>query len=164
VLDEALIARHEPRLRDITRRFRLTPAQADDAIQNTWLRLLTATLRDPDALPFWLATTARRECLHLLQAHVREFPSDDPALGERVHAETPEDVLLAAERRAVVGRALAALPARRRALMRLLAAEEDYHEVSEQLAMPVGSIGPTRARALEQLRGNRELLELQRAA
>ncbi len=159
-----LVTRYEPLLRDITRRFRLTPAQADDAVQNTWLRLLTANLRQPEALPGWLATTARRECLRVLQAQVREHLSDDPSLGDSNAGETPEDAVLAAEQRAVVGRAVAALPGRRRALLTLLAFEEDYHLIGERLDMPVGSIGPTRARAFEQLRGNRELLELRRAA
>jgi RNA polymerase sigma factor (sigma-70 family) len=159
-----LVLRYEPLLRDIARRFRLTPAQADDAIQNTWLRLLTANLRNPDALAGWLATTARRECLRLLQSHVREQLSDDPNLGECGRQETPEEAVLAAERRDVVARALAELPGRRGALLTLLALDEDYDAIGERLAMPVGSIGPTRARAFQQLRGNRELLELRRAA
>jgi RNA polymerase sigma factor (sigma-70 family) len=159
-----LVIRYEPLLRDITRRFRLTREQADDAIQNTWLRLMTAQLRNPEALPGWLSTTARRECLRLLQSHVREQLSDDPALGEAAPGQSPEDAVLAAEARDVVARAVAALPGRRRALLTLLALEEDYDVIGEALDMPVGSIGPTRARALQQLRGNRELLELRRAA
>jgi RNA polymerase sigma factor (sigma-70 family) len=153
-------------LRGIARSYRLTPAAADDAVQNTWLCLLgaAAAIRRPEALAGWLATTARRECLRLLQSNVQELPTDDADLGDGSEPETPHDVLLAAERRAVVARAVATLPPRRRAVLTLLAAEEGYGVVGERLAMPVGSIGPTRARALEQLRFHPELRALCGAA
>jgi DNA-directed RNA polymerase specialized sigma24 family protein len=96
---------------------------------------------------------ARREALRHLQAPVREIPSDDPLLGEEHLADGPDARVLAAERRAVLARALATLPERHRRLMTLLAAEPplDYRTISADLAIPIGSIGPIRARRLERL-------------
>ena len=89
----------------------------------------------------------------------RLSPSDDPALGEGTAFAEPERALLDAERRAILRRALAVLPERQRELMTLLAADPsiDYCAVGERLAMPVGSIGPTRARGLARLREHPEL-------
>ncbi len=66
----------------------------------------------------------------------------------------PEAAVLAAERRATVHAALARLPERQHCLMRLLVLrpELSYEEAGRRLAMPVGSIGPTRARCLQRLR------------
>jgi RNA polymerase sigma factor (sigma-70 family) len=165
---ERLVARFDRMLRGITRSFRLSAWDADDVIQSTWLQFMQhgRALRQPEALSGWLATTARRQSLLLLQRHVREQLVDDPgyeAPGD--HAE-PDRELMASELREALHEALAELPDRQRELMRLLVQRPDlsYEEVSRQLAMPVGSIGPTRARSLERLRRAGKLQALQAAA
>ena len=165
---ERLVARFDRMLRGVTRSFRLSAWDADDVIQNTWLQFMQhgRALRQPEALSGWLATTARRQSLLMLQRHVREQLMDDPSYevpGD--HAE-PDRELLAAELHDAVHEALAELPDRQRELMRLLVERPDlsYEEVSRQLAMPVGSIGPTRARSLERLRRAGRLQALQLAA
>lgn len=156
-----LIARYERTLRGIVRSYRLQPSDVDDVVQITWMRSYQHInrLRDPTAIAGWLATTARREALRVLQAHVREDLSDDPELGNAPESDGAEEQVLAAEDRVVLGRAIAALPDRQRDLMNLLAMEPDanYQQISETLGMPVGSIGPTRARGLGRLRRDREL-------
>jgi RNA polymerase sigma factor (sigma-70 family) len=156
-----LVTRFEPRLREVVRAYRLGPADVDDVLQTTWLRLFTRVgqIREPDAIGAWLATTARRECLRLLQRPVRELLTADPEAGEPREQDGPETALLAAERRAALSRALATLPGRQRRLMALLASEPavDYERISQTLAMPTGSIGPTRARSLARLLGHPEL-------
>jgi RNA polymerase sigma factor (sigma-70 family) len=116
-------------------------------------------LREPADMASWLATVARRESLRLLQAPLREVLSDDPRLGDRAESDGPEAVLLAAERTAILARALATLPERHRRLMTLLASESelDYREISATLGIPVGSIGPIRARSLARLELHPEL-------
>jgi RNA polymerase sigma factor (sigma-70 family) len=165
---ERLVARFDRMLRGIARSFRLSAWDADDVIQNTWLQFMQhgRALRQPEALSGWLATTARRQSLLMLQRHVREQLTDDPYCdlpGD--HAE-PDRELLAAELRDALHGALAELPDRQRELMRLLVERPDlsYEDVSRQLAMPIGSIGPTRARSLERLRRTGRLQALQAAA
>jgi RNA polymerase sigma factor (sigma-70 family) len=157
----ALVARFERRLREVVRSYRLSAADVDDVLQTTWLRLFShlGQIREPTAVGGWLATTARRECLRLLQGPIREQLSDDPDLGESREQDGPETELLAAERRAVLDRALATLPERHRRLMTMLASDAapDYEHISQALAMPVGSIGPIRARSLARLLRHPEL-------
>jgi RNA polymerase sigma factor (sigma-70 family) len=163
-----LIERFDGSLRDIARSYRLAPTDIDDVMQATWLRLFKhiERLREPAGVAGWLATTTRRESLRRLQAPVREQLSDDPGLADRPHSEGPEDKLLAAERRAILARALATLPDRHRQLMTLLAADPalDYQQISAMLAMPTGSIGPIRARSLIRLARNPALQALRPSA
>jgi RNA polymerase sigma factor (sigma-70 family) len=160
----ALVDRLEPLLRHVVRGYRLSRADVEDVLQSTWLRLFEHLhqLRDPGAAGAWLATTARRECLRLLQTPLREVLTDDPELGGECPQDGPESVVLAAERSAILDRALSTLPERHRRLMTLLASESatDYVAIGGELAMPVGSIGPTRARCLARLARHPELIAL----
>jgi RNA polymerase sigma factor (sigma-70 family) len=159
-----LLGRFDRGLRAIARSYRLGTADVDDVVQITWERLYRqiGALREPAALGGWLATTTRREAMRVLQRHVREQLSDDPALGDVAEGSPPEAVVLAAEQRAVLGRALATLSGRQRDLLTLLAMEPDadYRHISTTLNMPLGSIGPLRARGLARLRRHRELRTL----
>src|ERR1700744_5296203 len=82
---EEIVRRFTGTVRAATSGFRLGRADAGDLLQTVWLRLLTNIdrLEDPGALRGWLATTARRESLRILQGQTREVPSDDPLLAER---------------------------------------------------------------------------------
>jgi RNA polymerase sigma factor (sigma-70 family) len=158
----ALVRRFDRRLRGMARSYRLAPADVDDVVQATWLSLLENfdALRNPAAIAAWLATALGRKAMRVLQQPMREQLSDDPRLGNRAIAEGPEAILLAAERRDVLAAALAALPERPRRLMTLLRYEPDvdYGQISRLLSMPVGSIGPTRARSLARLSRDQQLL------
>lgn len=150
-----LIAHFERRLRGVVRPYRLSACDVDDVLQTTWLHLFTHLdrIREPAAVGGWLMTTARRECLRLLQSPLREQLTDDPELCDDRAEDGPEAALLAAESRAALKRALDTLPERHRRLMTLLAsdAQPDYRQIGETLSMPVGSIGPIRARSLARL-------------
>lgn len=156
-----LVEHLDPGIRRIARSYRLAAADVDDVAQDTWLALLMHidSLREPAALRGWLATTARRAALRRLQRPMRELLSDDPRGGDQVHTEGPETELLAAERRAIFARAVATLPGRQRRLITLLAADPpcDYQTISALLDMPLGSIGPVRARSLQKLAENPQL-------
>jgi RNA polymerase sigma factor (sigma-70 family) len=165
---ERLVTRFDRLLRGVTRSFRLSSWDADDVIQATWLQFLEhgRTLREPAAVSGWLATTARRQSLRVLQRHVREHLTDDPAHGGPAGDAAPDDQLLATERRELLHDALAALPPRHKNLMRVLVTQPElsYEDVGRLLAMPVGSIGPTRARSLDRLRQSTKLQALQAAS
>ena len=83
----------------------------------------------------------------------REQLTDDPDVGDRQDAAGPEEHLLAAERRDALAGAIGALPERNRRLVTVLLTqpELDYRRLGEELSMPLGSIGPSRARALARL-------------
>jgi RNA polymerase sigma factor (sigma-70 family) len=150
-----LVRRFDRVLRHIARSYRLAPADVDEVVQTTWLELLEAIhrIREPAAIGGWLATVTRRNALRRRQMHVRERLTDDQQLGDRPDSDGPEASLLEAERRAALAGALAALPERHRRLLTVLLTQPalEYREVGELLGMPVGSIGPIRARALARL-------------
>jgi RNA polymerase sigma factor (sigma-70 family) len=152
-----LIDRYAVLIRSVCRAHRLCDADAEDVGQLTWLRAVEhiGRLRDPDRFGAWVGTTARRECLRVLQGRKRVVPTCDEVREPLFAAHVDEDeIALAAERRAAVRQALTALPERQRTLLRLLHSEREpsYDTISSRLGMPVGSIGPTRGRALERLR------------
>ena len=156
-----LVAHFDRLLRSIAVSYRLASADVDDVVQITWTHLFEHIdrIREPAAVAAWLVTTTRRESMRVLQKHVREHLSADPELGEGAAHATPDAVVFAAETRAVLGRAVAALPGRQRDLMTILAVQPDtdYRRISAALKMPVGSIGPTRARGLTGLSRDSEL-------
>jgi len=156
---DAIVERYAPLIWSICRRYRLDRPDADDVGQSVWLRLVDQLplIRDPAALPGWIATTTRRECGRLVSAprrrevlgyaqDVAEMPDPSPGAAD---AE-----VLVAERNAVLREAVRQLPPRCQELIGLLIADPPvpYADISSKLGIPVGSIGPTRARCLERLR------------
>jgi RNA polymerase sigma factor (sigma-70 family) len=140
----------------IARAHRLGDADAADVAQATWTALLThlGQLKDPDRVGAWLATTARRECLRVLGQARSIVPYGD----ELPELEAPEpqaiEGLEVDQRDAALWRSFRRLRETDQALLRLLMADPapSYGEISAALDIPIGSIGPTRARALERLR------------
>jgi RNA polymerase sigma factor (sigma-70 family) len=135
-------------------------------VQTTWLRLVEHLdrLQDPSRVGAWLATTARRECLRVLRDSARQVPTEE--LPETpVNAEL-DAALLAAERDRALWQAFGGLSERCQALLRILVADPppSYEEIGAALDMPIGSIGPTRARCLERLRGLAETAGVTRGA
>lgn len=142
----------------IARNHRLSQGDAADVSQTTWLRLVenVERIEDPCRVGAWLATTARRECLRVLRLSGRTVLVDDERELDRGDPEeAPVDTrMLRAEEAATVQAAFAQLPERCRRLLALLMVDDapSYEKVSAALAMPIGSIGPTRGRCLEKLR------------
>jgi RNA polymerase sigma factor (sigma-70 family) len=161
----AIVDEYSGLLWSVVRGFRLNEAQAADAVQTTWLRLVehVADLREPDHVAGWLKTTAHRVCLQVIRQGGREQLTDwdeDRGLGAGARYDGPDEdgpeaAALRQEHQVLVRRALAELPDRHRQLMELLIASPpiSYQDISARLGMPVGSIGPTRARILARLRG-----------
>jgi RNA polymerase sigma factor (sigma-70 family) len=157
---EPLVQRLTPLVRGVARAHRLSPADVDDVTQATWCRLVAniATLRDPERLPAWLATTARRESLRTLGRARRQIPCGDDLPEPDPSGEGPESNVMRQERDAALWAAVGRLRGSDQALLHLLVGDESigeersYREIAEQLGMAVGSIGPTRGRALQRLR------------
>jgi RNA polymerase sigma factor (sigma-70 family) len=156
-----LVARFDHVLHTVARRYRLAAADVDDVVQTTWLRALVHAdrINDPGAIAGWLIVTARREAMRTLQRATREVLIDDTATIEEPDRTSPDAVAIEREREAAVHGAVQRLPGRQRRLMSSMLAtpSPSYEEISSRLDMPVGSIGPTRDRALARLREDPEL-------
>jgi RNA polymerase sigma factor (sigma-70 family) len=158
---DTLVERFDRLLRTVARGFRLAPADVDDVAQATWLKALEQIHRinDPDAIGGWLVITARREALKSLQRRVREVPSDDIDRGQDECA-CPVAAAVQSERTRALRVAVGRLPRGQRRLFGAMLATPDpsYEQLSAALGIPVGSIGPTRRRALDALRQDEALL------
>jgi RNA polymerase sigma factor (sigma-70 family) len=155
---DALVSRYVGLVWATARSHRLGDADAADVVQTTWLRLVEHLdrLRDPAAVGAWLATTARNEALRVIRVRSREVVSD--TLDEPSDDAPLDRGLLEGERDGAVRAAFGHLRERCQGLLRLLAMDEppSYEEIAASLDMPIGAIGPTRARCLEQLRRHLE--------
>jgi RNA polymerase sigma factor (sigma-70 family) len=161
---EELVGRFTPMLRAVAGSYRLNGADGDDVVQATWTAAFTHLdrLRDPEAIGGWLAVTARREALRVIERRTRELAVDEPQAPALADPGTPESVLLAAEEHDAVHAAVERLPRHQRRVLRALLRHADvsYVELAGRLRIPTGSIGPTRQRALARLRHDDELAEL----
>jgi RNA polymerase sigma factor (sigma-70 family) len=155
---ERLVDQYARLIWSITGEFKLVESDAADVAQTTWLRLLEHIdrIEYPERVGSWLAATARNECLRSLATRKRVVLSQDNAEFESAVAHGPEidERLLADERAQVVREALSHLPRRWQRLLELLMADPpaSYADISDELGLPIGSIGPTRGRCLARLR------------
>jgi RNA polymerase sigma factor (sigma-70 family) len=151
----------------IARRYRLGEADVADAVQTTWLRCVTSLhdIREPDALAAWLITTCRRECLRVVRQSVRVTPQDTTDTAGVLASITDPDAgdgFAHASRRDDARRLHAAVtdlpPQQRRVILELMHRGDDgYAAVARRLGVPIGSLGPTRRRALDRLRQDARL-------
>jgi RNA polymerase sigma factor (sigma-70 family) len=156
---DALVERYAPLIWSICRRYRLGNADAEDVNQSVWLTLVDqlAALREPAALPGWLATTTQRECGRVLRAARKPqtgwYVLDAEDISDE-QAVTAEEELLQAERQAALREAFTYLSPSCQQLIAMLIQDPPvpYVQISAELGIPVGSIGPTRRRCLARLR------------
>ena len=149
-----LLDKYDGLVRSVARSFRLQPADVSDVAQTVWLRLLQNSHKivDAERLAGWLAVTATRECLAVIRKRSRldngsqsdEMPDPSVDVEASVTKQETAETLWAT---------VDDLPPRQRLLIRALFLEEvgSYDDVASKCAMPIGSIGPTRARALSRL-------------
>jgi RNA polymerase sigma factor (sigma-70 family) len=155
---EKLIQRYATVVWATVRRFRLRETDAQDAVQNTWLRMVEhiGELRDSDRLAGWLATTARRECLMILRKSRREVIGMEADIMDRAEdpPEGPERLALNRVMSSLLWKYMAELPACAQDLLMILTRPDapSYADVSRATGMPIGSIGPRRMRYLHTLR------------
>jgi RNA polymerase sigma factor (sigma-70 family) len=159
----ALIERHQHIIDAVCRRYRLRPEDAADVSQTVWMKAIDNLdrIREPRAMPGWIKTTAMRAACTVLRSRDRltlvDVSEDNSAdwspLAPAPSSSEVDARMLHAERRAAVRDGLADLTESHRALLSLLVADPPitYQQISDQLGLPVGSIGPTRARCLRKL-------------
>lgn len=167
----ALVDRYSGLVWSVIRAFRLDGADAADVFQTAWLRLAEniSRINDPDRVGAWLATVARRECILNIKVGARTVSIGDMSTFDVMaqdrecfaDADPTGEVILAAEqeqedtaRSVALWDAFETMPGRCRELLRVLIASPppSYADVAAALDMPIGSIGPTRARCLGRLR------------
>jgi RNA polymerase sigma factor (sigma-70 family) len=161
----ALVARYLDLVWAIARGHSLDHCDAADVTQTTWMRLheQLPRLTEPSRVGAWLATTARRESLKVARERRRQVPVllteryGERALSALAAPPADESIRGAdSERDRMLWQAFGELTPSCQALLRALTADPPprYSELSAALGMPIGSIGPTRARCLDRLRAN----------
>lgn len=160
---DEIVRRFGELLAAIARQHRLSEADSADVAQLTWVQLFRhlGDLRQPEKLAHWLATTARHECLRVLESS-RKQPVDPMGADARPSpGSDPLESVLVAERRRALRDAVDRMPARSRRLLELLVWErQSYKEVSATMGMAIGSIGPSRDRALRRLASQPDVARL----
>jgi RNA polymerase sigma factor (sigma-70 family) len=161
-----IVERYAPLVWSICARYRLSDQDVEDVGQTVWLLLVEhlGELREPAALPGWLATTAHRECQRALTT-ARKIEGAGTKLDDAllvVDGAVIEQEILTAERNATLRLALRELPPRCQQMLGMLISDppHSYAEISAALQIPMGSIGPMRSRCLERLRRSAALARL----
>ncbi len=162
-----IVDRFSPLLVAVLRQCQLSVADTEDVAQTVWLRLVENLdkLREARALPMWIITTGRREAWRQAASR-RKIQAQDPGTGEWTRqpasVDTLDDIVLQAERHQALLAGLAELGARDRKLLLLFLEDPQpsYSEISRRTGMPIGGIGPTRARALDKLRRTPPILAI----
>lgn len=152
---DRIVERYAPLVWAVCRRHRLSDADSEDVGATVWLRLVERldTIRQPAALPGWIAATARNECLGLLRSRKRQVPVEEFSFADE---QTPasDEWLLTQERHIALRAAFRELPDRCQGLLSLLFGDPPtpYAKIAASVGIPVGSIGPSRMRCLGLLR------------
>ncbi len=150
---EHLVERYTRLVYSVPRRYGLKTADCDDIHQAVFAALVSniGKLKSPQALPAWLITTAHRESWRIGRGRSRTLNTDTDFVSV---SEPVETLVEEVEERHLVRMALDELGGRCKTLLLMLFggdATSDYQRVSNDLGIPLGSIGPTRARCLEKL-------------
>ena len=161
-----IVDRYASLVYTICTRYRLSNQDIEDVGQNVWLLLVEqlGKLREPAALPGWLATTTARECLRVVTAANKAERLGTGMDDSVVFVDTAviDEEILVAERNAALRAAFAELPPRCQQLLSMLLSDppHSYADIHRELGIPVGSIGPQRARCLERMRRSSALAAL----
>jgi RNA polymerase sigma factor (sigma-70 family) len=152
------VRRYDGLLTAIASQFHLSPCDAQDVAQSVWLRLVeyTGQGHKPVDLRKFLVDLTRRECLRLVRLNQRSVAVEPMIMMELAGPsdDSVEASLLAQERRKMLEDGLAEMSDVARDLLLLVVADPSpsYTDISQLLGLPIGSIGPTRQRALAKLR------------
>ena len=152
-----IVARYASLVWSMCRRHGIDGSDAEDVGSSVWLRLVErlGSIREPAALPGWIATTTRRECLQALRAGHRQVPTESDRFPDERDAGADEWLLIQ-ERQIALRLGFAALSERCRTLLMMLFDDPPatYAQIARALGTTVGAIGPTRMRCLDKLRGS----------
>jgi RNA polymerase sigma factor (sigma-70 family) len=156
----ALLDRYKRLIYSIPVKYGLATEEATDIFQDVCVELLTELprLREPRALPRWLAQVTSHKCAHLKRCAKRHPSTADRSDSLDAVADTAdltEQVLVEIEREQALRDAVTALSPRCRQLIQALfyeASARPYREIARELNLASGSIGFIRGRCLGRLR------------
>ena len=162
---ERLLEKYERLIFSISLNYGLTTDDAADVTQITFTIFLQNlnTLSDEIRLAPWLATVARRHTWRLLARNRREAVNPDEDLAGNEALGGIMDDQDRSESIEWLSHGLSLLDERCRRLLLALyfdAEQPSYAQVADRLSLPIGSIGPTRARCLEQMKQYLQAIEL----
>ena len=149
-----LVQRYQRRLFALGLRYFRNDADADDLVQETFLRAWRALDRFDETRPFapWLFRIGVHWALTQLETRKRRSPeelTDDL----RWHGPSPEEHTEMSRTRREVNRAVGELPEEQRVILHLRVVEGmSYREIAETLEVPVGTVMSRLGRARETLR------------
>ena len=159
---QQLLNKYERLVYSIPLRYGLSRDYAADIAQNTFTILIESldTLSEDSRLGAWLATVARRHTWRLLERNRREIPSEgldgaDLVARAVLLGKSDADSIEHWELTELLETGLSKISEPCRKLLLALYFQPElssYAEVAARLDMPIGSIGPTRARCLKRLR------------
>ncbi len=156
---DRLVRLVSPLLWHTARQCGLSAAEAEDAVQQTFLALVRRgnTISDPLAVIRWLTVTLRRQAWRDKAAGQRRT-GDEPTDQDLPRAPSAEAAAVLTDEQRRLWAHVGELPERCRRLLAMIAfaPRPDYAAIAKDLSMPVGSIGPTRGRCLEKLRSRLE--------
>lgn len=153
-----LIARYDRLLYYILRQYGLPPEEIVDIIQLTFMNLLEKidTIESSYNVKAWLKTVAKRQAWRYLDKRRRE---DVGATINAAEIDVPDymdtDAIDRNQQNALLHESIHKLNDRCRELLISLYFDDptpSYEILAESLDMPVGSIGPNRARCLQKLK------------
>jgi RNA polymerase sigma factor (sigma-70 family) len=159
---ETIVHKYQNLLYSIPLRAGLRRDLASDVLQEVFTTLFQkiGLLEKPEFLRAWLVTTTQHKTIHLIQRETRGRPKSIDELESTIGFEVldpklaPDENLIQLEQEKQIEDALASIDARCRRLLTLLylnQSQTPYAEIAQMLDIPLGSIGPTRARCLEKL-------------
>lgn len=159
---ETIVLKYQNMLFSIPRRAGLGKDLASDVLQEVFITLFEKldSLEQPQFLRAWLTTTTRHKTIHLIQRETRGRPKSIDEIEDETFfqfpdkAPLPDEILIRLEEENQIETAMAQMDERCRRLISMLYLETEqiaYAEIAGILEIPLGSIGPTRARCLQKL-------------
>lgn len=159
---ETIVHKYQNLIFSIPRRAGLDGDAAADVLQEVFKTLFEKldSIEQPQFLRAWLTTTARHKTIHYVQrekrGRIQPLFNEENEINYEVpdRALLPDEVLLRLEKENQIEAALSKIDDRCRRLVTMLYLETEqipYQEIADALDLPVGSIGPTRARCLKKL-------------
>ncbi len=155
-----LVAAVTPVLWHVARSCGLSPQNAEDTVQTTWLRLVehADAIASPQAVLGWLCTTTKREAWRV-QRLARTVDSVDTTdvFDLEPEGSTPHDPATVAAMNDEARRLwqhFVTLTPKCQQILRVvcMGGAPDYAGLADAMGVPIGSIGPTRGRCLAALR------------
>ena len=159
---DTLVRLVSPLLWHTARQCGLSPTEAEDTVQQTFLMLVRRgeSIADPLAVVRWLTVTLRRQAWRD-RSQSASRAAEEPTEQDLPRAPSAEHAAVLTDEQRRLWAHVSELSERCRRLLAVIAfaPRPDYAAIAADLHMPVGSIGPTRGRCLAKLRSRLEAEE-----